>query len=69
MFEGGGMTTSVKEFLSTFDRLPESERLDVAVEILRRVVQFEFPPLSEEDLILNAEEIFLELDRQETDYE
>ncbi|MBE9226488.1 hypothetical protein IQ264_13755 [Phormidium sp. LEGE 05292] len=59
------MTTSVEEFLITFDRLPQSERLDVAVEILRRVVQFEFPPLSEEDLILNAEEIFLEFDRQE----
>lgn len=63
------MTTSVKEFLSNFDRLPESERLDVAVEILRRVVQLEFPPLSEEDLIFNAEELFLECDRQEADYD
>ncbi|MFB2893533.1 hypothetical protein ACE1CI_11530 [Aerosakkonemataceae cyanobacterium BLCC-F50] len=63
------MTTSVEEFLSTFDRLPESERLDVAVEILRRVVQLEFPPLSEEDLVLSAEEIFLEFDRQEAVYD
>jgi hypothetical protein len=63
VFEIVAMTTSVEAFLSNFDRLPESERLDVAVEILRRVVQLEFPPLSEEDLIFNAEELFLEFDR------
>jgi hypothetical protein len=64
VFEIVAMTTSVEEFLTTFDRLPESKRLDVAVEILRRVVQLEFPPLSEEDLVLNAEKLLLELDWQ-----
>ena len=64
MFEIVDITTSVEEFLSNFDRLPESQKLDVAVEILRRVVQIEFPLLSEEDVILNAEELFLEIDRQ-----
>ncbi|MBD2570178.1 hypothetical protein [Anabaena lutea] len=63
------MTTLVKELLSTFDSLPESERLEIAVEILKRVTNLDFPPLSDDDLVWNAEEIFLELDQQETDYE
>ncbi|MEY3222762.1 MAG: hypothetical protein RLZZ203_1618 [Cyanobacteriota bacterium] len=63
------MTTLVKELLSTFDSLPESERLEMAVEILKRVTNLDFPPLSDEDLVCNAEELFLELDQQETDYE
>ncbi|AFZ60463.1 hypothetical protein H6G54_01710 [Anabaena cylindrica FACHB-243] len=56
------MTTLVKELLNTFDSLPESERLEIAVVILKRVTNLEFPPLSNEDLVWNAEEIFLELD-------
>lgn len=63
------MTTSVQELLSNFDRLPESERLDAALEILKRVIQLDFPPLSDEALVLNAEAIFLELDQQEAAYE
>ncbi|MEH2137321.1 MULTISPECIES: hypothetical protein [unclassified Nostoc] len=59
------MTAPVEELLSTFDRLPESERLEIALEILKRVRHLDFPCLSNEDLVWNAEEIFLELDRQE----
>lgn len=58
---------SVQELLSTFDSLTESERLEIALEILKRVIQLDFPPLSEEDLVCNAEELFLELDKQESD--
>jgi hypothetical protein len=67
--EKRSMTTLVKELLSTFDSLPELERLEMAVEILKRVTNLDFPPLSDEDLVCNAEELFLELDQQETDYE
>ncbi|RUR72981.1 hypothetical protein ACF3DV_12500 [Chlorogloeopsis fritschii PCC 9212] len=63
------MTTVVQEFLNTFDCLPDSERLEIALEILKRVMNLDFPPLSNEDLVLNAEAIFLELDKQESDYE
>ncbi|MBW4626611.1 MAG: hypothetical protein KME49_14180 [Brasilonema octagenarum HA4186-MV1] len=59
------MTPVVKEFLSSFDRLPDSERLEIALEILKRVIHVDFPPLSDEDLVLHAEAIFLELDKQE----
>ncbi|MEA5574916.1 hypothetical protein [Anabaena sp. UHCC 0451] len=57
------MNTLVKELLSTFDSLPESERLEIAGEILKRVTNLDFPPLSDEDLVWNAEELFLELDQ------
>jgi hypothetical protein len=43
------MTPVVQDFLTTFDSLTDSEQLD-------------FPPLSDEDLVLNAEGIFLQLD-------
>jgi hypothetical protein len=63
------MTTVAQEILNTFDSLPDSEQLEIALEILRRLVHFDFPPLTDEDLVLNAQELFLAIDRQEMDYE
>ena len=63
------MNAPVEELLSTFDRLSESERLEIALEIFKRVRHLDFPSLSNEDLIWNAEVLFLELDRQEASYE
>ncbi|KKD35209.1 MAG: hypothetical protein WAN66_21180 [Limnoraphis robusta] len=63
------MTVLAQEILNNFDRLPDAEQLEVAVEILRRLVHLDFPPLTDEDLVLNAEELFLTLDQQEADYE
>lgn len=59
------MTALVQELLDTFDRLTDSERLEITLEILKRVAHLDFPPLSDEDLVLNAEGIFLDLDKQE----
>ncbi|MEG4072062.1 hypothetical protein QUA30_05140 [Microcoleus sp. Pol14C2] len=63
------MTILVEELLNTFERLTDSERLDLVLEILRRTVYLDFPPLSDEDLVLNAEGLFLELDEEESLYE
>ncbi|MEG3861350.1 hypothetical protein [Microcoleus sp. herbarium12] len=63
------MTILVEELLNTFDRLTDSERLDLVLEILKRTVDLDFPPLSDDDLVLNAEGIFLELDEEESLYE
>ncbi|HEY9874896.1 MAG TPA: hypothetical protein V6D12_15770 [Candidatus Obscuribacterales bacterium] len=63
------MTALVQELLNTFDRLTDSERLELVLEILKRTVDLDFPPLSDEDLVLNAEGLFLELDEQEAVYE
>jgi hypothetical protein len=45
--------------------LSAAEQQAVACEILRRIRDVDFPPLSDEELILKAEGLFLELDRQE----
>jgi hypothetical protein len=59
------MTSSVQQLLQSFDLLPDTEKREVAWEILRRTVNFDLPALSDEELVLRAEELFLEIDRQE----
>lgn len=63
------MTALAQEILCSFDQLPTTEQLEIASKILRRLVNFDFPPLTDEDLVLNAEELFLALDQQEAGYE
>jgi hypothetical protein len=59
------MSTTAQQLLASFDALPETAKFQVAFEILRRTRGFEFPPLTDDELIDNAEAIFLELDRRE----
>ncbi len=60
------MNESAKQILKSFDQLPEAEKLQLAYEIIRRTVRLDLPNLTDEELILNAEEIFLELDKRES---
>lgn len=60
------MSASVKHILKTFDLLSDKEKKEVASEIIRRSINFDLPPLSDKELVLSAEELFLELDRQES---
>ena len=60
------MTTDIKEILNTFDLSPDNDKKDLASEILRRTVHFDFPPLTDEELIQSAEKLFLDLDRRES---
>ena len=59
------MTRSVKELLKVFDQLPEPEKREATTEILRRVRRYDSDPMSDDALILSAEELFLELDQRE----
>jgi hypothetical protein len=59
------MTRIVQNLLETFDRLPEPEQREVASEILRRFRRIAVDPISTEELILSAENLFLEIDQQE----
>jgi hypothetical protein len=59
------MAALAQEILNSFDQLPDTEQLEIAVAILKRLSNFDFPPLTDEDLISNAEELFLALDQQE----
>ncbi|KOR37187.1 MULTISPECIES: hypothetical protein [Planktothricoides] len=62
------MNTLAQEILKNFDDLPTTEQQAIAAEILKRVINFDVPPLTDEDLVLNAEELFLALDEQEADH-
>ena len=59
------MTTATQHLLDSFDLLSVAEQQAVACEILRRIRDVDLPPLSDEDLVVSAEALFLELDRQE----
>jgi hypothetical protein len=63
------MNTLAQEILKNFDNLPNTEQQAIAIEILKRVIDFDVFPLTDEDLVLNAEELFLALDEQEANYE
>ncbi len=52
------MRTPAENLIDTFERLPDSEKQEVAAAILRRTLQIEFPPVSHEELVLSAEETF-----------
>jgi hypothetical protein len=59
------MTAQVRDILQSFDMLPEIDKRDLAAEIIKRSLALAEPPLTDEQLVVAAEEIFLELDRSE----
>ena len=59
------MTTATQHLLDSFDLLSASDKQIVLCELLRRVRAVDLPPLSDEELVVNAEALFLELDRRE----
>jgi len=61
------MTTEVENFLRSFESLPEADQRELAQEIIRRSLRLHAPPLSEEQFVSIAEDVFLELDRTEVD--
>jgi len=61
------MGTPAENLIATFEQLPDAEKQEVASAILRRTLQIEFPSVSDEELVLSAEETFLELDRREAE--
>lgn len=63
------MMTPVQNILNSFELLSESEKREIALEIIKRTVSFDLQPLTDEEFALSAEEIFLELDRRELENE
>jgi hypothetical protein len=59
------MNTATQHLLDAFEDLSEADKQTVVCEILRGVQHFDLPPLSDEELVANAEALFLELDRRE----
>ncbi len=61
------MNISAKEFLHSFEYLPDKEKQEVAFEIIRRTAKFNLPDLKDENFVYCAEELFLELDKEESE--
>lgn len=59
------MNTQAQQILSSFEKLPDPVKYEIALEILRRTKDLEFPPLSDDELVTTAEDLFLELDKRE----
>ncbi len=62
------MTTQVREILQSFDMLPEVDKRELSTEIIKRSLTLDEPPLTDEQLVDAAEELFLELDQNEADH-
>jgi hypothetical protein len=59
------MTQPAKSILESFDQLPEDEKREVASAILRRALRFEPLPLTDEEFVAQADDLFRELDARE----
>lgn len=59
------MNTTSQQLLDSFEQLPEMEKQQVAAEILRRTVSLDIPYLLDEELVLSAEAVFINLDESE----
>jgi hypothetical protein len=56
------MSAAAQQLIESFDVLPEAPKFEAPLEILRRTKDFEFPPLTDNELMANADETFLELE-------
>ena len=60
------MTRSVEELLNSFEKLAEAEKRELASEIIKRSLTLDLPELSDDSLLAAADQIFLQLDKEET---
>ncbi len=60
------MSPGAKRVLDSFDSLSGEEREEVFAELLRRVAHSDHGSPSDEELVAAANEVFLELDRSES---
>jgi hypothetical protein len=60
------MTIEAQNLLHSFDTLQEIDKMEVAAEIIRRSLTLDMPPLSDEQLCAAADDIFLEMDKEES---
>jgi len=63
------MKKLVEELLNSFEKLPEAEKRELASEIIKRSLAFDLPQLSDDALILAADQVFLQLDKDESIHE
>lgn len=60
------MTANAQNVLHSFDLLPDPDKQEVALEIIRRSAAWDLPALSDEQLVAAADGLFQHLDRMES---
>ena len=63
------MTKSVEQLVKSFELLPDEEKQQAALEIIRRSLSLDLPELSDDSFLLAAEQTFLQLDKEESLHE
>ena len=63
------MTRSVEELLNSFEKLPEAEKRELVSEIIKRSLSLDLPQVSDDSLIVAADQVFLRLDKDESIHE
>ena len=63
------MTRSVEELLNSFEKLPEAEKRELLSEIIKRSLSLDLPQVSDDSLIVAADQVFLQLDKDESIHE
>jgi hypothetical protein len=61
------MSTEIESILQSFERLSMPDKREVASEIIRRSLSLDLPPLSDDELVRIANELFVSLDQNEAD--
>jgi predicted HAD superfamily phosphohydrolase len=59
------MTAAAEHFIEDFEALPEPEKREVLAKLLQIASYMDYGPISEEELLASADEIFVALDREE----
>lgn len=59
------MSTEVESILQSFERLSITDKREVVSEIIRRSLSLDLPPLSDDELVRIADELFVSLDQNE----
>lgn len=59
------MSTDSQNVIASFEALPAVQQREVIAELLRKVADWDSPPLTDDDLARLADETFLELDHRE----
>ena len=61
------MTQSAEQVIAIFDALPEGEKREVIATLLRKAESWTHEPMSDEELVAAADEVFMGLDEYERD--
>jgi hypothetical protein len=59
------MTAAAEHIIEGFEALPDPERRQVLAKILQIASQMDYGPITDEELLASADEIFVMLDREE----